>query len=75
MKLSCAMGFCALLLVSVSAADAASLPVPAKGEFHCQDKTGSLMYGDCRRLGRGMCSFTAGDGMTVKLPCKDVRHF
>ena len=72
MKLSCALILCAMLLVSVRAADAASKPLPAKGEFDCQDK-GSLNYGQCRRLGRGMCSFTA-DATTVKLPCKDVRR-
>ena len=41
--------------------------------FNCQDK-GSLNYGVCKNLGRGMCSFTAGDGTRVKLRCKDLRR-
>lgn len=48
--------------------------VSAKGKyFDCQEKE-SRIAGLCKNLGRGMCSFTTGDGMTVKMRCKYIRR-
>jgi hypothetical protein len=48
-------------------------PALAKRTFDCHMKGKHGMVGQCKELGRGMCSFTA-DMSTVKLRCKDVRR-
>ncbi len=62
-----------LAILAVSSVFAGAVPAAATGSFKCQDK-GSMNFGTCKNLGHGMCSITVGDGTTVKMKCKDLRH-